>query len=285
MRRVPDRNAACRVHAGEKERSAQRWHKERQRRQDWNRMQPRHAIEQPRARREVENRQGDGREGQGACDPREDGQDAGADRKDPLFSEERPAAADAAEGEREDAQPCGQIVASHQQEQQRRASEDRHLDDHPEVPPCPPVALASSQTAGRTSVVTRGGPCPAGSSHSTGPRRPSDRTARQTPAAGRVGLAVEGPVRRSQPSDRCHPDRRPRPWREQRGRAWDECPVRAAAGLPGATRTIQAVRRSAVLTSGGRALIGRCAGGIASERRASARRPQIWPHETTCMTV
>ena len=139
MRGVPYREATGAVQAGKKERSAQCRNDERQRRNDWNRVQPRHAIEQSRSRREVEDRQGDGRKGERACDPREDGQYPGAKRQDAFLAEQRTAAADAAERQRQHAQTRGQVVAAHQQQDECRAGKDRHLHDHPEMPPRPAV--------------------------------------------------------------------------------------------------------------------------------------------------
>ena len=158
MRGVPYREATGTVQAGKEERSAQRRNDERQCRNDWNRVQPRHAIEQPRSRREVEDRQSDGRKGQRACDPREDGQNPGAKRQDSFFAEQGTAAADGAERQCQHTQTSGQVVAAHQQQDECRAGKDRHLHDHPEMPACPAVSAGNSKSLDVCSVDIRGGP-------------------------------------------------------------------------------------------------------------------------------
>ncbi len=108
------------------------------------------SIERFRSRGEVEDRERNRRKRQGARNPREDRHHLmERQRQHPLGAEQRSATADGAERERQHAQSRGDVVAAHQQEQDCRAGEHRHLDDHPEVTSRPPVGV---RTKGRRPV-------------------------------------------------------------------------------------------------------------------------------------
>ena len=237
------------------------------------------SIEQSRSRREVEDRQRDGRKGQRACDPREDGQHPEPSGRIALGAEQRTAAADGAERQRQHAQPGGQVVAAHQQQDERRAGEDRHLHDHPEMPPRPAVGCPS-QSAGRSSVGSRGGPSSRRRiAHSTAPAdaRRGSSSRHSSSRCARPSVRLE-----TASSNACTPCRRSPIGAMLRAAARSpgaRCRRSSAAGLPGATRTISAADREVLAMSGGRALSGRCAVGSPARSRACAGRPEIWPHE------
>ena len=167
-------------------------------------------------------------------------------RQHALGVEERAATADGAERERKYAEPCGDVVAAHQQEQDCRAGEHRHLDDHPEVTSRPPVGV---RTKGRRPVE----------------QEPASRTVlrfdfpvdssahahavKLTPHLDTSGVGRE-PFVKGHALGTRQPD--------ARHAAGDPATIPAAsAGLPGATRVISGAEIKSLTTLGGRALSGR----------------------------
>ena len=96
-------------------------------------MEPGIAVEEARPRGEVENREGDRRKGERARDPREDREHGAQEPYVAFGAEQRATTADGAEGEREHAEPCGELVTAHQQEQHRSGRENRRLDDYAQM--------------------------------------------------------------------------------------------------------------------------------------------------------
>ena len=252
MRGVPDRKGANGVDTGQVETRHERRAEEWRRGQERHGVEPRVTLEQARTRGEIENRHGDGRERQRAGDPGEDGEHRLHERNPRLGSEQRAAAADGAEGERQHAEPGGEVVAPHQEEEQGRTSEDRLSGRS-----CPggvvPIRRCPSPrpTAGRASLrcVT-----PSGESTSQLTASANAHPVQVAPDLDPSGLAreprVEDHAARAGSSTRC--------W------AWSRLPGRnpaAAAGLPGATRMISGGAVKSDSTSGGRALSGRWAVG------------------------
>ena len=104
-------------------------------------MQPGVSVEQAGPSGEVEDCQGNRRKRERARDPRKDGEHLLHDGNLRLLAKQRAAAAHGTEGERQDTEPSGEVVAPHQQEQQRRPGEDHRLHDHAEVASCPSVGV------------------------------------------------------------------------------------------------------------------------------------------------
>ena len=247
MRRVPDREAARGLHAGQVESRHERRADERRCGQERDGVEPGMSIERFRSRGEVEDRESNRRKRQGTRNPCEDGQHLmERQRQHPLGVEERSATADGAERERKYAEPGGDVVAAHQQEQDCRAGEHRHLDDHPEVTSCPPVGV---RTKDRRPVEQE--PC---ESHRLALRLPSRRLrsrprgkAHATPRHVRRSVeSRSSKVTLRDPSARC----------SARSRLPATIPA-ASAGLPGATRVISGADVKSLTTLGGRALSGR----------------------------
>ena len=88
--------------------------------------------------REVEHRERNDRSSQRTRDPREDRQHA-PERQRGLRAEQRPPAPDRAQDQRQHAEAGRQIVTPEDQQHQRAADEDDHLQQPPEVDPGPPV--------------------------------------------------------------------------------------------------------------------------------------------------
>ena len=230
-------------------------------------MEPGVAVEQARSRREVENRKSNGREGKRARDPGKDGEHR-VHEGDALGAEQRTAASDRTEGERQHAEPCGEVVAPHQEEQQGRTGEDRRLDDHAEVASCPSVG---ARAPGRRPVERRVACRPIrsfdfpidGSTNAQPVQVPPDldapRLAREPRVEHHTPARFVDQVLSTEPAVRDDPgSRRGTAWRHARDlRRGSE--IRANVGR---TRLERKMNR-----------------GIAGERSAGACRPQIGPHQ------